>query len=237
MLVRLEQRPEASKSMVYVSPLIAVVLTILTAMIMFAALGVDPVKAIETFFIEPVSTLDGVAELFVKATPLVLIGVGLALGFQANVWNIGAEGQLYAGAIAGVWVALTFDGFPTLILIPAMLAMSCVAGAAWALVPTLMRLRLGIGEVITTILMNFVGIYTAAWMVHGPLQATLLMQAACAHKGRCPVQFDFRGVHPVFHGDALDIMAREDEDGNLALCTGQAGHQGMQAHAMWEGTL
>lgn len=74
-------------------------------------------------------------------------------------------------------------------------------------------------------------------VVHGPLQATLLMQAACAHKGRCPVQFDFRGVHPVFHGDALDIMAREDEDGNLALCTGQAGHQGMQAHAMWEGTL
>ena len=74
-------------------------------------------------------------------------------------------------------------------------------------------------------------------VVHGPLQATLLMQAACAHKGRCPVQFDFRGVHPVFHGDALDIMATEDEDGNLALCTGQAGHQGMQAHAMWEGTL
>ncbi len=74
-------------------------------------------------------------------------------------------------------------------------------------------------------------------VVHGPLQATLLMQAACAHKGRCPVQFDFRGVHPVFHGDALDIMACEDEDGNLALCTGQAGHQGMQAHAMWEGTL
>jgi len=51
------------------------------------------------------------------------------------------------------------------------------------------------------------------------------------------VQFDFRGVHPVFHGDALDIMATEDEDGNLALCTGQAGHLGMQAHAMWEGTL
>ena len=69
MLVRLEQRPEASRAMVYVSPLIAVVLTVLTAMIMFAALGVDPVKAIETFFVEPVSTLDGVAELFVKGRP------------------------------------------------------------------------------------------------------------------------------------------------------------------------
>lgn len=74
-------------------------------------------------------------------------------------------------------------------------------------------------------------------VVHGPLQATLLMQAACDHMGRRPVQFDFRGVHPMFHGEALDIMATEDEDGSLTLCTGQNGHQGMQATAIWEGTV
>ena len=87
MLVRLEQRPEASKSMVYVSPLIAVVLTVLTAMVMFGMLGVDPIKAITTFFIEPVSSLDGLAELLVKATPLVLIGVGLS---RLPYWFVGA---------------------------------------------------------------------------------------------------------------------------------------------------
>ncbi|MEK9647380.1 MAG: ABC transporter permease, partial [Alphaproteobacteria bacterium] len=100
MLIRMEQRSEPSKSMVYVSPLIAVVLTILTAMVMFEIMGVDPVRAIVTFFIEPISSLNGVAELCVKATPLVLIGVGLSFGFQANVWNIGAEGQLTIGALA-----------------------------------------------------------------------------------------------------------------------------------------
>ena len=78
-LFRLESRPEASKAMVYLSPLIAVGMTIITAMVMFALLGVDPVDAIATFFIEPISTLDGVTELCVKATPLILIGVGLAI--------------------------------------------------------------------------------------------------------------------------------------------------------------
>jgi 3-methylfumaryl-CoA hydratase len=77
-------------------------------------------------------------------------------------------------------------------------------------------------------------------VVHGPLQATWLMQAACAHKGRRPKHFDFRGVHPVFltPGESRDIevMGTEDEVGGLTLCTGQGGHQGMQATAMWEET-
>lgn len=106
----------------------------------------------------------------VRSVPLLFTGLAVALAFRAGVWNIGAEGQLYAGAVAGVWVALTFDTLPGFVLIPAILAAAAVAGATWAFVPTLMKLRLGIGEVITTILMNFVGLYFAAWMVHGPLQ-------------------------------------------------------------------
>ena len=101
MLIRLEPRGEASRAMIYQSPLIAVVLTLLAGMVMFWILGTDPLRAVHAFFIEPISTLDGVAELFVKATPLVLIGIGLSLGFQANVWNIGAEGQLTLGAVFG----------------------------------------------------------------------------------------------------------------------------------------
>ncbi len=106
----------------------------------------------------------------VRSVPLILTGLAVALAFRAGVWNIGAEGQLYAGAVAGVWVGLHGAGLPAWLIVPALLAASAVAGAAWAAVPTFMKLRLGIGEVITTLLMNFVAIDLTAWMVHGPLQ-------------------------------------------------------------------
>ena len=106
----------------------------------------------------------------VRSVPLVLTGLAVALAFRAGVWNIGAEGQLYAGAIAAVIVGLRGGGASPWVLVPAVLAAASVAGALWAAVPALMKLRLGVGEVITTILMNFVGIYLAAYAVHGPLQ-------------------------------------------------------------------
>ena len=106
----------------------------------------------------------------VRSVPLVLTGLAVAFAFRAGVWNIGAEGQLYAGAIAAVSVGLAGGGLPAVVLLPAVLLSAGLAGAAWAVIPTFMRLRLGVGEVITTILMNFVGIYLAAYMVHGPLQ-------------------------------------------------------------------
>jgi len=168
MLLRLEQRPEVSKSMVYVSPLIAVVLTILTAMLMFALLGVDPVKAIATFFIEPISTLDGLAELCVKATPLILIGVGLALGFQANVWNIGAEGQLIIGALAGGGLALAFYDQSSIFLVPAMLVCGVIGGMAWAAIPAWLKTRYNTNEILTSLMLTYVGLLVLSYLVHGP---------------------------------------------------------------------
>lgn len=168
MLVRLEQRPEASKSMIYVSPLIAVVLTVLTAMVMFALLGVDPVKAIQTFFIEPVSSLDGLAELLVKATPLVLIGVGLSLGFQANVWNIGAEGQLVIGALAGGGLALAFFDQQSIFLVPAMLVCGVLGGMAWAAIPAWLKTRYNTNEILTSLMLTYVGLLVLSYLVHGP---------------------------------------------------------------------
>lgn len=106
----------------------------------------------------------------VRSVPLILTGLAVAFAFRAGVWNIGAEGQLYAGAIAAVWIGVEAAWLPAPLLVPVVLAAALVAGALWALVPTVMRLKLGVGEVITTILMNFVGIYLAAYMVHGPLQ-------------------------------------------------------------------
>jgi simple sugar transport system permease protein len=106
----------------------------------------------------------------VRSVPLVLTGLAVALAFRAGVWNIGAEGQLYAGALAATWTGLHGGALPGWLLAPTVLGSAMAAGAAWAAVPALMKLRLGVGEVITTLLMNFVGIYTVAWAVHGPLQ-------------------------------------------------------------------
>lgn len=106
----------------------------------------------------------------VRSVPLILTGLAVAVAFRAGAWNIGAEGQLYAGAIAAAWVGLSLGGLPGAIVVPSVLAASLAAGALWALLPAVMRIRLGVGEVITTILMNFVAIHLAALMVHGPMQ-------------------------------------------------------------------
>lgn len=147
----------------------------------------------------------------VRSVPLILTGLAVALAFRAGVWNIGAEGQLYAGALAAVWVGLQGATLPALLLLPMVLLASLVAGGLWALVPTLMRLRLGVGEVITTILMNFVGIYLAAYMVHGPLQES-------------------RGVFP--QTEAVPEAARLP-----ALLPGTSLHWGFAASLMLAGVL
>ena len=106
----------------------------------------------------------------VRSVPLILTGLAVALAFRAGVWNIGAEGQLYAGAVAAMAMGFAAEGAPAWILIPLVLGAAALAGMIWALIPAVMKLRLGVGEVITTILMNYVGIHLAAWMVMGPLQ-------------------------------------------------------------------
>src|SRR5215470_15057397 len=110
MQLRLEVRGEPSRAMRYAAPLVAAVLTFVGGFVLFAALGRNPLEGIRVFFLSPVKDVYGVAELLLKASPLMLIAVGLAVGFRANVWNIGAEGQFIAGAIAGSGVALFFQG-------------------------------------------------------------------------------------------------------------------------------
>jgi len=137
-------------------------------MMMFWALGVDPVAAIKTFFIEPISNLDGLAELCVKATPLVLIGVGLAMGFRANVWNIGAEGQLTLGALAGGGLGLAFYGQESAWLMPAMLVAGVLGGMAWAAVPAFLKTRFNTSEILVSLMMTYIGLLVLSYLVHGP---------------------------------------------------------------------
>jgi len=168
MQIRIELRPNPSRLMVYFSPIIAVFLTILAAMILFNFLNVDPIQAIKTFFIEPVTSLEGLAELFVKATPLILIGIGLSFGFQADIWNIGAEGQLTIGALAGGGLALAFYNAESVLLLPAMLLAGVLGGMAWASIPAWLKTKFNTNEILSSLMMTYVGLLVLSYLIHGP---------------------------------------------------------------------
>jgi general nucleoside transport system permease protein len=168
MAIRLEARGAPSRAMVWLSPVFAVALTIVASMVMFAILGTDPVEAIYNYFIDPVTTRNGIAELFVKATPLVLIGVGLSFCFQANVWNIGAEGQLTMGALAGGGLALAFYDVDSVLLMPAMLLTGIAGGMAWAAIPAFLKTRFNTNEILTSLMLTYVALLVLSYLVHGP---------------------------------------------------------------------
>ncbi|MEC5160702.1 MULTISPECIES: ABC transporter permease [unclassified Janthinobacterium] len=168
MLLKLEARPAASPRMRALSPLIAVALTLLASLFLFAALGKDPVLGFKVFFINPLRDLYALSELLLKATPLMLIGIGLAVGYRANVWNIGAEGQFILGAIAATGVALYFRQAGGAWLLAAMVLAGALGGAAWAAIPALLRNRFRANEILVTLMLVYIAQLLASWLVHGP---------------------------------------------------------------------
>ena len=149
----------------------ALVAAAVLAAVGLALAGYDPLAAARALVAGAFGSWERFASItLVRATPLILTGLAVALAFRAGVWNIGAEGQLYAGAVAAVWVGIALPGAPAWLLLPAAMVASAAAGGLWTLVPVGLKFRAGTGEVITTILMNFVAIHTVAWLVHGPLQ-------------------------------------------------------------------
>ena len=168
-MIRLERRPEASQVMSYASPLIAIVLMLIGGLLLFAFLGKNPLEGFKVFFINPISDLYGVSELFLKATPLMLIAVGLAVGFRANVWNIGAEGQLIVGGIAASAVALHFhesEGAHVLIL---MVIAGGIGGMLWAAIPAFLKTRFNTNEILVSLMLVYVAQLLVSWLVHGPM--------------------------------------------------------------------
>ena len=168
MWLKFEARPEPSKLMSYLSPLIAVALMVGSGMLLFHLLGKDPVEGFKVFFLNPLKDKYGLAELFLKATPLMLCAVGLAVGFRANVWNIGAEGQLLIGAVAGGGVALHFDGTHSAFLLPAMILAGALGGMAWAAIPAWLRTRFNANEILTSLMLVYIAELMVSWLVHGP---------------------------------------------------------------------
>jgi simple sugar transport system permease protein len=168
-MLRLEQRPTPSAGMRWVSPLIAVLLTVLTGLLMFALLGKDPWRGFEVFFINPVKSTYALSELFLKATPLALCAAGLAVGFRANVWNIGAEGQFILGSIFATVIALYVGPYPVLTLFLMVIA-GLAGGALWAAIPAFLKTRFNASEILVSLMLVYVADLLVSWLVFGPLR-------------------------------------------------------------------
>jgi simple sugar transport system permease protein len=165
----LERRAPGSALAMLGSPLLAVALTLVSAFVVFAALGQDPWRALHVYFVAPLSDSWGLQEVAVKATPLVIIAVGLSLCFRSGNWNIGAEGQLLVGAIAGGGVAVaTHGGEGGAWVLPLMLATGAAAGAAYALIPAVLKVRLGVNEILTSLMLVYVAEFLLDYLVRGP---------------------------------------------------------------------
>src|SRR5690242_11702777 len=165
----LEKRAERSNVIALVSPLIAIALTIVTTGILFAILGKNPALALWVYFIDPLIDSYSLQEIAVKATPLVMIAVGLSLCYLANVWNIGAEGQFLIGAIAGSWLAVETHGTDAgPWVLPVMLLLGAAGGALYALIPAICRVRFGASEILTSLMLVYVADLLLDYLVRGP---------------------------------------------------------------------
>lgn len=150
------------------APVLAVMLTMGLAVIIFGAMGYDGPRAAWDLFLRPLFEPHRWADLALKAAPLVLIAVGLSIGFRANIWNIGAEGQYVAGAIAATGVALITWEMEGVWILPLMCMAGVLGGVAWAALPAFLRVRLGINEILTSLMLTYAAVQLLYWLVRGP---------------------------------------------------------------------
>ena len=167
-MIALERRPNSSRLWLYATPILAVFLTVLSGAILFSVLGFNAIEALTAYFISPLRDSYGLGELTIKATPLAIIAIGLAIGFRANVWNIGAEGQLTLGAITGGGLALLFYGAEGPWLPPLMLIGGMIGGAAWAAIPAFLRTRFNANEILVSLMLTYVAGLLLSYLVTGP---------------------------------------------------------------------
>ncbi|MBL8057514.1 MAG: ABC transporter permease [Anaerolineales bacterium] len=135
-------------------PVLAVLAALAVGAIVLIAMGVNPLTAYTTLVVGALGNFSGLTQSVVKATPLLLVGLGIVIAFRASVINIGAEGQIMVGALASTWFALAFRDWPGLLLIPATLGVSFVAGAAWGFIPGILKARLRVNEILSTVMLN-----------------------------------------------------------------------------------
>jgi simple sugar transport system permease protein len=153
-------------------PFAAIFVTFLITSIILIISDVNPIKAFYYFLIEPLSAKASLVEVLVKTTPLFLTGVSVALAFASGYWNIGAEGQLIAGATAGAGIGMVVTGVSQWVGIPLMVVGGFLAGALWAALPAILKVKLSVDEIVTTLLMNYVVLYVVSFLLNGPWKTT-----------------------------------------------------------------
>ena len=168
MRLELEKRPERSTFYAILSPFIALGLTLLFGAVLFAFLGKEPIEALSVYFISPLTSTWSLHELAVKSAPLILIGVGLSVCYLSSNWNIGAEGQFVMGAILGSTLPIVFPDFQNFSVLPLMMVMGMMGGAAYAAIPAFLKTRFGTNEILTSLMLVYIAQLFLDWLVRGP---------------------------------------------------------------------
>jgi ABC-type uncharacterized transport system permease subunit len=181
---RIERTPNPSRGVSALVPVVSLLLALLFGGTLLALAGENPLTVYQAMITGALGDWNGVAETLVKTTPLLLAGLGVAVAFRMQLWNIGAEGQLYLGAIFATGVALfVLPSAPGWVLVPAMIAGGLLGGALWGLIPGALRAFFGASEIITSLMLNYVAILFSEYLVHGPW--------------RDPQAFGFPGTPPL----------------------------------------
>jgi simple sugar transport system permease protein len=168
MAIELIRRPEPSRPLALTSPLIALAFAVIIGGVIFALIGLNPASALYTYFVQPLTSLWSIKDLILKMTPMLIIGVGLAICYLSNTWNIGAEGQLAVGGILGSTIAVYFPdaGGPAVVI--AMVLLGILGGMIWAAIPALLKVRFGTNEILTSLMLVYVAQLLLDWVARSP---------------------------------------------------------------------
>lgn len=174
-MIRFEPRANPGPVLTYGVPVIAAAIAILLAAVPLALADAPIIKAYGLMISGAFGSVFSISEMLTRATPLILTGLAAAIAFRAKLWNIGAEGQLYMGAMAAVAIGSGVIDGPSWIMIPVVMIAGMVAGALMLIGPTLMKTRLGVDEVVTTLLLNFIVLLFVQMMLEGALKDPMSM--------------------------------------------------------------
>ena len=167
-LLRISKRQEPSplwrSALVFTG---AVAAALALSMLLLTARGISPLEGFKVLMLGAFGSSWALQDCLLKAIPLFLCSLGVAIAFRLKIWNIGAEGQFALGAIGATWMALSFGGAPKFVLLPLMILAACTAGGLWAMIPALFRQWLGANEIIVTLMLNYIGILFLEFLVYG----------------------------------------------------------------------
>ena len=167
-MIKIVKRDDISKSVFFLTPILAIILTLISGGLIFYLLGFKPLEALKFFFIVPINNVYGFSELLLKATPLCLIAIGLSFCFKSNNWNIGAEGQLTFGGIVSGGVALLFYNQEGFYILPLVILAGAIGGMIFAMIPAILKTHFNTNEILVSLMLVYVSKLLLDYLVVGP---------------------------------------------------------------------